>query len=130
MARVTRVVDGDTIHVDLDGKDETVRYIGVDTPETKKPDTPVQPFGPEASEFNEKLVRGKTVCLEKDVSERDRFGRLLRYIWLRDGRLVNEELLREGLATISTFPPDVKYVESRYLPAQREAQEARRNLWE
>ena len=129
MARVTRVVDGDTIHVDRAGRDETVRYIGIDTPETKKPDTPVQPFGPEASALNTRLVSGKTVCLEADITERDRYGRLLRYVWLKDGTLVNERLLFEGLATVTTYPPDVKYVESRYLPAQEAARAARRGLW-
>ena len=129
MARVLRVVDGDTIHIDSHGTDETVRYIGIDTPETKKPDTPGQPFGPEASALNARLVAGKTVCLERDISERDRFGRLLRYVWLKDGTLVNERLLSEGLATVTTFPPDVKYVESRYLPAQEAARAAGRGVW-
>ena len=129
MTRVTRVVDGDTIHVEHTGRDETVRYIGIDTPETKAPDTPVQPFGPEASALNSRLVSGKTVCLESDTTERDRYGRLLRYVWLKDGALVNERLLLEDLATVTTYPPDVKYVESRYLPAQEAARSARRGLW-
>ena len=70
------------------------------------------------------LIGNRDVCLEHDITERDRYGRLLRYVWLPDGRLANEVLLREGLATVTTYPPDVKYVKSRYLPAQREAQAA------
>ena len=128
-ATVARVVDGDTIVVRANGGEDRVRYIGVDTPETVAPGQPVQPYGPEASSFNRALVEGKQVCLEKDITDRDRYGRLLRYAWLADGRLVNEELLLAGLATVVTYPPDVKYVESRYLPAQRAAREAGRGIW-
>ncbi|MCC6387793.1 MAG: thermonuclease family protein [Dehalococcoidia bacterium] len=128
-ATATRVVDGDTIVVTINGAEDRVRYIGVDTPETVAPGEPVQPFGPEASALNRALVQGKQVCLEKDITNRDRYGRLLRYAWLADGRLVNEELLLAGLATVVTYPPDVKYVESRYLPAQRAAREAGRGIW-
>lgn len=131
-ARVVGVVDGDTIEVEIAGRTYKLRYIGVDTPETKKPDTPVQPYGPEASAFNEQLVSGKTVYLEKDVSETDRYGRLLRYVWIRDDAgnliMVNEELVRQGYARISTFPPDVKYAE-RFLALEREARQANRGLW-
>ena len=129
-ADVSRVVDGDTIVVRIAGAEDRVRYIGVDTPETVDPRKPVQAFGPEATSLNKSLVQGRRVCLEKDITERDRYGRLLRYVWLADGRLVNEELLLAGLATVVTYPPDVKYVESRYLPAQRAAREAGRGLWE
>ena len=129
-ADVSRVVDGDTIVVRIAGAEDRVRYIGVDTPETVDPRKPVQAFGPEATALNKSLVQGQRVCLEKDTTERDRYGRLLRYVWLADGRLVNEELLLAGFATVVTYPPDVKYVESRYLPAQRAAREAGRGLWE
>lgn len=128
-ARVVTVIDGDTIDVDLPGGRERVRYIGVDTPETKDPRTGVQPYGPEASAFNTQLVGGKEVCLERDITERDRYGRLLRYVWLSDGTFVNEALLLAGLAVISTYPPDVKYVDSIYLPAQQAAQAAGRGIW-
>ena len=84
VGQVVRVVDGDTIIVRLGGQDRRLRYIGMDTPETKKPDTPVQWMGPEASAANAALVEGRMVVLEKDVSETDRFGRLLRYVWLLD----------------------------------------------
>jgi micrococcal nuclease len=77
---VTRVVDGDTIKVEIDGVQYDVRYIGIDTPETVHPSQPVGCFGPEASARNKELVDGKRVGLEKDVSEMDRYGRLLRYV--------------------------------------------------
>ncbi len=129
-ARVRSVTDGDTVRVDFEAgaANQPVRYIGIDAPETVKPDTPVQPFGPEASRENARLVAGKRICLEKDVSERDRYDRLLRFAWLPDGTLVNEALVRAGLATLDTFPPDVKYVE-RLAAAQTAAREARRGMW-
>jgi micrococcal nuclease len=130
-ARVVRVVDGDTIRVLLGGQEYPVRYIGIDTPETVHPSKPVEWMGREASEANKRLVDGQIVVLEKDVSETDRYGRLLRYIWLQEGGawlLVNLELVRLGLAQVSTYPPDVKYTEL-YLEAQREAREAGAGLW-
>lgn len=126
-AQVINVVDGDTIDVLIDSVEYRVRYILVDTPETKHPEKPVEPFGPEAAEANRQLVEGKTVLLEKDVSETDRYGRLLRYVWVGDV-MVNEELLRQGLAQVSTFPPDVKYVD-RFLEVQRQAQAAGVGMW-
>jgi micrococcal nuclease len=128
---VERVVDGDTAIVIIDGVDFRVRYIGIDTPESVAPNSPVEPFALEASAANERLVEGHQVVLEKDVSETDRFGRLLRYIWLQDGdrwTMVNELLVEMGYAQVATFPPDVKYVE-RFLAAQRRAREAGRGLW-
>src|SRR3990172_11152403 len=83
-SQVLRVIDGDTIEVSLNGRSYTVRYIGIDTPETVDPNRPVQPFGPEASLKNKELVSGKTVRLEKDVSETDRYGRLLRFVYVGD----------------------------------------------
>jgi len=132
-AVVTRVVDGDTIEVSIGGMRYKVRYIGIDTPETVKPGTPVQWMGPEASAANKLLIEGKPVILEKDVSETDRYGRLLRYVWLReaDGSwlMVNLQLLRLGMAQVSTFPPDVRYVDSIFLPAQAAARDAGIGLW-
>lgn len=130
-ATVVRVVDGDTIIVRIGGQDRRLRYIGMDTPETKKPDTPVQWMGAEASGANAALVAGRTVVLEKDVSETDRFGRLLRYVWLADGdrwTLVDLELVRRGFAQVVTDPPDVKYAD-RFLDAQRAARAAATGLW-
>ena len=130
-ATVVRVVDGDTIVVRVGGSDQRLRYIGVDTPETVHPSQLVEWMGREASVANKALVEGRQVVLEKDVSETDRFGRLLRYVWVRSaGRwtLVNLELVRRGFAQVVTYPPDVKYVDL-YLAAQAEARSARRGLW-
>jgi endonuclease YncB( thermonuclease family) len=126
-AQVTRIVDGDTVQVLIDGVEYRLRYIGIDTPETKHPTLGVEPFGPEATQANTELVEGKTVWLEKDVSETDRYGRLLRYVYV-DDLMVNEELLRRGLARVATFPPDVKYAD-RFLELQRAAQEAGLGMW-
>jgi micrococcal nuclease len=111
--RVTHVVDGDTIDVAMpDGDEETVRYIGIDTPETVKPDTPVQCGGPKAHEVNEQLVGGRTVTLRFDAERRDVYGRLLAYVYLPAARpggrplFVNAELVRLGLARTLTIPPN------------------------
>jgi len=125
--RVVHVVDGDTIDVNLGGKIFRVRYIGVDTPETVHPSQPVECMGREASAFNKQLVEGKIVRLEKDISETDKYGRLLRYIYVGE-TFVNAELVRQGLAQVSTYPPDVKY-QDLYLQLQREARAAGRGLW-
>src|SRR3954462_13059795 len=107
---VTRVVDGDTVHVRLDGRDETVRYIGVDTPEPKKPAPPVQCFGHAASAYNERLVAGQRVRLRFDAERRDRYGRLLAYVYrARDGMFVNAQLVRRGYARTLTIPPNVAH---------------------
>lgn len=131
-ARVVRVIDGDTIVVDRGLGDERLRYIGMDTPETVKPGTAVEWMGREAADANRALVEGATVVLEKDVSETDRYGRLLRHVWLHDDiarwRLVDLELIRAGYARVSTYPPDVKYVDL-YLAAQVDAREHDRGLW-
>ena len=126
-ADVVRVIDGDTIEVTISDAVYTVRYIGVDTPETKHPTRGVELYGPEAAERNRQLVDGKTVYLEKDVSETDRYGRLLRYIYV-DDVMVNAVLVEEGYAQVSTYPPDVKHVDL-FLKLQREAREESRGLW-
>ena len=107
-AQVTRVVDGDTIEVSIGGTLYRVRYIGIDTPETVDPNRPVGCYGPEASAANKALVEGKTVTLERDVSDIDQYGRLLRYIYV-GSTFVNAELVRQGYAHAYTYPPDVKY---------------------
>lgn len=131
-ARITRVVDGDTIHVALNGRDETVRLIGVDTPETVHPEKPVEPYGPEASAFTKSRLNGKTVYLEFDVQERDKYGRLLAYVWLDEpGEITdvfNAVLLLEGYAQLLTVPPNVKYADH-FVRYQREAREAGKGLW-
>ena len=126
---VVNVVDGDTIDVVVDGVQLRVRYIGMDTPEVH---SGLEWLGPEASAANAALVAGKEVVLERDVSESDRYGRALRYVWVDDGDgwlLVNLELIRLGLASVTTYPPDVKYVDALYLPAQDRAQADGLGMW-
>ncbi|MDP2950127.1 MAG: thermonuclease family protein, partial [Chloroflexota bacterium] len=127
LAQVVRVVDGDTIEVAIGGEKYRVRYIGIDTPETVDPRKPVQCFGREASQRNRELVEGKTVELEKDVSETDDFGRLLRYVWV-EGEMVNAALVRDGFAQAVSYPPDIKY-QDLFRQLAREAREAGRGLW-
>ncbi len=123
-ARVARVIDGDTIVL---AGGEKVRYIGVDTPETVHPQKPVEFMGKEASAFNKALVEGKDIRLEYDVGRKDRYGRTLAYVYL-DTLFVNAELVRQGYAQVSTYPPNVKYVDL-FVALQREARDAGRGLW-
>ena len=109
-ARVVRVVDGDTIEVSIGGREDDVRYIGVDTPETVKPGEPVQCFGPEASEFNHDLVEGRTVELEFDRELRDAYDRLLAYVFVGD-EMVNEELVAGGYARTLEIEPNTSRAE-------------------
>ncbi len=124
---MTNVVDGDTIDVLIEGWEVRVRYIGIDTPETVDPREPVQCFGREASERNRQLVEGGSVGLERDVSETDQYGRLLRYVWL-GGQMVNATLVQEGYATAMAYPPDVRYAEL-FAALETQAREAGRGLW-
>ena len=124
---VVRVVDGDTIHVRIGARVEKVRYIGVNTPEVHHPTKGEEPGGREAAEVNRRLVEGQAVRLELDVQERDRYGRLLAYVWIGD-LMINAELVRLGYAQVMTIPPNVRYQEV-FLKLQREAREAGRGLW-
>jgi micrococcal nuclease len=126
-AHVKRVVDGDTILVTVNGQEYRVRYIGVNAPESVKPDTTPEPYGLKASDYNKQLVDGRDVCLERDESNEDKFGRWLRYVYL-GGALVNEQIVREGYARAVTYKPDVKY-QSLLDAAEREARQADRGLW-
>ena len=127
--RVVKVVDGDTIHVLVGGRREKVRYLGVDTPETKHPTKGVQCYGKVASAFNERLVGGERVRLVRDVEERDRYGRLLAYVHrVRDGLFVNAELARLGYAQPLSIAPDVRHA-ARFAALAREARAAGRGLW-
>ncbi|WP_270179684.1 thermonuclease family protein [Alkalihalobacillus sp. CinArs1] len=127
-AEVTKVVDGDTIKVSLDGKAETVRLLLVDTPETKHPSKPVQPFGPEASSFAEETLEGEEIDLEIGISERDKYGRLLAYVWI-DEKMFNEMLLEKGLARVAyIYQPNVKYLED-FQSLQRTAQKEGVGIW-
>jgi micrococcal nuclease len=112
VARVTRVVDGDTIEVELDHHREKVRLLGIDTPETHHPTKPVQCYGEEASQHTAALLpAGTEVRLERDDEERDDYGRLLAYVYRRaDDLFVNLELVRQGFASLLTIRPNVAHV--------------------
>jgi micrococcal nuclease len=123
--RVVRVVDGDTIVI---APDSFVRLIGVNTPETVRPEYPVEPFGPEASAFTRKFLAGGTARLTFDRERVDRFGRFLAFVWVGD-RLLNEELLRAGLAR---WEPHFNYssdMKRRFRQAQDEARRQKVGLW-
>jgi micrococcal nuclease len=128
-ATVQRVVDGDTIVVRTGGRMERVRYIGMDTPESVKPGTPVQCYAKAASAENKQLVQGRRVKLVSDAEARDRYGRLLAYVYReRDGLFVNGELVRRGYARPLTVPPNVAHAaELRRLATA--ARRAGRGLW-
>lgn len=121
---VARVIDGDTIELEDARK---LRYIGIDTPETKDPRKEIECFGEEAYQRNKQLVEGKIVELEVDISNIDKYGRLLRYVYL-DGKMVNEILVQEGYAHARSYPPDLKYREL-FSKLEKEAREAERGLW-
>jgi len=139
---VTRVVDGDTIEVRIGGEVEDVRLIGVDTPETVKPGTPVQCFGPRASHFTKRRLTGRRVRLVFGVERRDVYGRLLAYVYLADrassppqqgqspqrGRFFNPMLLRRGLARTLTIPPNDRFA-PRFKRVELAAARAGRGLW-
>lgn len=135
-ATVTYVVDGDTVHVTLiDGKKEKVRFIGINTPESTRE---IEPYGKKAAAYTQSRLDGRKVWLELDVQKRDRYGRLLAYIWLEkpandsekevQAKMFNAELLLNGYAQLMTVPPNIKYVDY-FKEYQREAREAGRGLW-
>jgi endonuclease YncB( thermonuclease family) len=126
---VTRDVDGDTIDVDMNGRTETVRFIGIDTPETHKPNSPVQCYGPEAAAFTKSQVEGKQVRLQADSldTNRDRYGRLLRYVYLPDGTLLQDSLVSQGYAFAYTqFPFEKK---DQIVNEEQAAKTAAKGLW-
>jgi micrococcal nuclease len=141
-AEIVRVIDGDTVAVSLNGRRETVRLIGIDTPEsrpnrkakkdaeTSKNDVEtITSLGKKATGYVEGLLKvGTTVEIEFDLRQRDRYGRLLGYLYLSDGRMVNEEIVRAGYASPMTIPPNVKY-RNRLLQAFHDAREHHRGLW-
>lgn len=139
-AYVERVVDGDTLEVSRNGEKERLRMILVDTPETVHPRKPVEFYGKEASDFTKSKLEDRYVYLQIDTSDTDRYGRLLRYVWLErpssdyptDQEITdmcfNAILLKEGYGQVATFPPDVKY-ERIFLSLEREARDSNRGLW-
>jgi micrococcal nuclease len=128
-ARIERVVDGDTVVVRVDGRRERVRYIGIDTPESVRPDAPDECYGERAAAENRRLVEGRRVRLVLDVEERDRFGRLLAYVYrAEDGRFVNAALVRAGHARTLTIAPNVRFA-ARFARLAADARRAGRGLW-
>jgi micrococcal nuclease len=128
-AQVLRVVDGDTIRVRIAGHSERVRYIGVDTPESVKPGTPVQCFAKRAAAANEALVAGRSVRLVGDVEQRDRYGRLLAYVYREpDGAFVNAQLVRDGYARTLTIAPNVAHARQ-FAQLAQTARASGRGLW-
>jgi micrococcal nuclease len=129
IGRVVRVVDGDTIAVALAGRVERVRYVGIDTPESVKPDTPVQCYAHKAAAENARLVAREQVRLVLDAEPRDRFGRLLAYVYrARDGLFVNAALVRGGFARTLTIPPNVRFA-ARFRALAAQARHGGRGLW-
>lgn len=139
-ATVVRHIDGDTFEAKLvnSGKVEKVRMILVNTPETVKANSSVEPYGKEASEYTKKSLLNRTIYLEKDVSDTDKYGRSLYYVWLEKpknlsdkeitSKMFNAILLKEGYAQIMTIPPNVKYADL-FVKLQREAREDKKGLW-
>jgi micrococcal nuclease len=129
-ATVARVVDGDTVDVSIGGHQERVRLIGIDTPETKDPDRPVECYGPEASAITESLLpRGTAVRLERDLEPRDDYGRLLAYVYRgADGLFVNLDLARRGAAEVLSIRPNVAHARE-IAAAVEDARRAHRGRW-
>jgi micrococcal nuclease len=127
---VTKVTDGDTIHVSIDGKDEVVRLIGINTPETVDPRRPVECFGKEASNRMKEIAGGKIVRLEYDETQslRDTYDRLLAYVYLEDGQMINRKMVAEGYAYEYTYLTPYRY-QREFRDLQRLAQSAGRGLW-
>jgi micrococcal nuclease len=141
-ATVVKVVDGDTIRIEINGQEEAVRLIGIDTPESKinkkaKKDSvktnhdveTITAMGKEAAKYVRTLVRkGDSVSIEFDVQKRDKYNRLLVYAYLSDGKMLNEEIIKAGYANIMTYPPNVRY-QDRFVRAYREARDTKRGLY-
>lgn len=129
-AIVEFVIDGDTVDFLFDGVEERVRLIGIDTPETKRPNEPIECFGPEATEFVKQLLPvGTPVRVERDIVNRDDFGRLLGYVYRADdGIFINYEIMRQGFAQTLSIPPNDLYAEL-FADAARAAESDNVGLW-
>jgi len=127
-AEVTKVVDGDTLHVMISGKKETIRLLLVDTPETVHPSKQVQPFGPEASNYMKEKLNGEEIQVELGIGERDKYGRLLAYVY-HDNQMINKLLLEKGLARVAyVFEPNTKYIDE-FNEIQKQAQNEQAGIW-
>lgn len=123
------IIDGDTIVVHYKGRDEKVRLIGINTPEIHHPAKGVEPFGYEAKKFVEGVLKaGDRIKLEFDIQSRDKYGRLLAYVYLSDGRFLNALLVENGYAQVMTIPPNLKY-QDLFLDLERKAREEDKGLW-
>ncbi len=122
---IERVIDGDSVEANVRGKREQIRFIGIDAPELSQ-----KPWGRRSRKFLEDLIAtsGWQVRIEYDVEKRDKYERILAYLWSRDNKLINEEMLNNGFAVLFTFPPNVKYVD-RLSAAQVIARENKRGVW-
>lgn len=142
-AKIISITDGDTLKVDYNGQKESIRLIGIDTPESRnnkkaKKDAKrsgqdietIIAMGKRSTAYVEGLVKpGDLITIEFDVQQRDRYGRLLGYVYFSDGKMLNAEIVKAGYATVMTIPPNVKY-KDRFLRAYRQARESKRGLWE
>ncbi len=129
--QVDKVVDGDTIKIIIGDQKQTVRLLGIDTPEVVDPRKTVQCFGKQASEKTKALVMGKIVVLESDPTQgdQDKYGRLLRYVYLEDGTFINDVLVREGYAHEYTYQSKPYKYQEQFIDAEKEAQEQKKGLW-
>ena len=126
--QVVRVIDGDTIKIEYEGKIESVRFIGVNTPEIDQPEKEIESYGQVAAAFTRKLLSGKRVQMIFDTSQRDKYGRLLGYVYTSDGTFVNALLVKKGYAQVMTVPPDVTF-QALFVELQRQARKERKGLW-
>lgn len=124
-ARTEKIYDGDTIGAVVDKRFEKIRLLGIDAPEMEQ-----RPWGGKAKECIEDLLRASAlkVSLEYDLERRDKYGRILAYVWTQDGKMLNEELLKKGCAVLFTVPPNVKYV-GRLRSAQKTARDLKAGIW-
>ncbi|MHA6489141.1 thermonuclease family protein [Bacillus cabrialesii] len=125
---VSRVIDGDTFIADVNSTEERIRLILVDTPETVHPTKAVQPYGKEASAFSKKTLENQSVYLEYDQEKRDKYDRLLAYVFLKDGTSFNKILLEKGYARLAVFPPNIKYKDE-YKQAEEAAKNEKIGIW-
>jgi micrococcal nuclease len=126
-AYVYETIDGDTVKVKINNREETIRMILVDTPETKHPSKPEQPFGKEASDFTKQILLNKNVDIELGIQERDKYGRLLAYIYI-EGKMFNKMLIEKGLARVAVYPPNTKYLDE-FKKVEKKAKEQGIGIW-
>lgn len=126
--KVVEVVDGDTIKIDIGGKTESVRLIGINAPEKYSPQKEEAEYGKAAASYTKKLLQGQKVHLTYDTQHRDRYGRLLAYVYMADGTFINAQLVKAGYARVMTIPPNVKY-QSLFTALQKNARDSGNGLW-